>query len=163
MLLLLLTVPTPTVSLFSPSGATPYADSSFTLHCTIHLDQLIDSPVTFSVSWRKAGVLISNSSRITVHDVAQSDSHTYLSMIVFSTLSMTLDSGQYSCEASLSASPPSPYITGSLSATSAYSLTVERPSKHYWCCIIFHTPQQAHIVPVCLLFSPYCFHFAQSR
>ena len=129
-LTILLTVPTPTVTVFPPTGTTPNADSRFTLHCMIQLNQVIDSPVTFSVSWRKSGVLISNTSRITVYDVAQSGSHTYLSVVVFSTLSMTLDSGQYSCEVSLSASPSSPYLTGSPAATSEYSLTVERPSKH---------------------------------
>jgi len=114
----LLTVPTPSVTVFSPTGTKPYADSRFTLHCMIQLNQVIDSPVTFSVSWRKSGVPILNTSRITVYDVAPSGSHTYLSVVVFSTLSMTLDSGQYSCEASLSASPPSPFITGSPAATS---------------------------------------------
>ena len=126
------TVPTPTVTVFSAPGTTPYADSKFTLHCMIQLNQVIDSPVTFSVSWRKSGVLISNTSRITVYDVAQSGSHTYVSKVVFSTLSMTLDSGHYSCEVSLSASPSSPYLTGSPAATStSYSLTVLHPSKYY--------------------------------
>ena len=65
-----------------------------------------------------------------MYNVAQNGSHTYLSTMVISTLSLTQDSGQYTCEASVSANPPSPYITGSLSATStAYSLTVEHPSK----------------------------------
>ena len=51
-------------------------------------------------------------------------------MVVFSSLSLTLDSGQYTCEASVNASPPSSYITGSFLATStAYSLRVEHPSK----------------------------------
>jgi len=126
------TVPTPTVKVLSEPDTTPYADSRFTLHCMILLNQVIDSPVTFSVSWRKLGVLISNTSRITVYDVAQSGSHTYLSKVVFSTVSMTLDSGQYSCEVSLSASPPSPYLTGSPAATStSYSLMVLHPSKCY--------------------------------
>ena len=74
--------------------------------------------------------MISNDTQTTVYNVAQNGSHTFLSMLVFSSLSLTLDSGQYTCEASVSASPPSPYITGSLSVTStAYSLTVEHPSK----------------------------------
>ena len=123
-------VPTPTVTILSPAVGTPYAGSRFILHCTIQLSQTVDSPVTFTVLWRRSGVLISNDTRTTVYNVAQNGSHTFLSMLVFSSLSLTLDSGQYTCEASVSASPPSRYITGSLSATStAYSLTVEHPSK----------------------------------
>ena len=126
----LFTVPTPTVTIVSPRDSTAYAGSRFILHCTIQLNQTVDSPVTFLVFWRRSGVLILNDTRTTVYNVAQSGSHTYLSMVVFSTLSLTQDSGQYTCEASVSASPPSPYITGSFSATStAYSLTIERPSK----------------------------------
>jgi len=98
----------------------------------VHLNEVIDSPVTFSVSWNKSGVLIANTSRITVYDVAQSGSHTYVSKVVFSTLSMTLDSGQYSCEVLLSASPPSPYLTGSPAGTStSYSLTVLHPTIEF--------------------------------
>ena len=124
------TVPTPTVTILSPTVDTPYAGSRFILQCTIQLSQTVDSPVTFMVYWKRSGVLILNDTRTTVYNVAQSGSHTYLSMLVFSSLSLTQDSGQYTCEASVSASPPSPYITGSLSATStAYSLTVEHPSK----------------------------------
>ena len=123
-------VPTPTVNIYSPSVGTPYAGSRFILHCTIQLNHTVDSPVTFTLFWRRSGVLILNDTRAAVYDVAPSGSHTYLSMVVFSTLSLTQDSGQYTCEASVSANPPSPYITGSFSATStAYSLTVERPSK----------------------------------
>ena len=124
------TVPTPTVTLHSSSIGTPYAGSRFNLCCTIQLNQAVNSPVTVTLFWRRSGVLLSNNTRITVYNVAQNGSHTYLSRVVFSSLSLTLDSGQYTCEASVSASPPSPYITGSPSATStAYSLTVERPSK----------------------------------
>ena len=124
------TVPTPTVILFSPTIGTPFAGTRFILHCTIHLNETVDSPVAFTLTWRKSGVLISNDTRITVYNVAQNGSHTYLSRVIISTLSPTLDSGQYTCEASVSANPPSPYITESFSVTStAYSLTVERPSK----------------------------------
>ena len=124
------TVPTPTVTLLSPTVGTPYVGTRFILNCNIQLSQTVDSPVTLTVLWRRSGVLISNDTQTTVHNVAQNGSHTYLSMLVFSSLSLTLDSGQYTCEASASANPPSPYITGSLSATStAYSLTVEQPSK----------------------------------
>ena len=124
------TVPTPTVTISSPSVGTPYAGSRFILQCTMQLNQTVDSPVAFTVFWRRSGVLILNDTRTTVYNVVPSGSHTYLSRVVFSTLSLTLDSGQYTCEASVSANPPSPYITGSFSATStAYSLTVERPSK----------------------------------
>ena len=128
--LLFSTVPTPTVTIFSSNNSTPYAGSRFTLHCTIQINQTVDSPVTFTVFWRRSGVLISNDTRTTVYNVAQNGSHTYLSIVVFSSLSLTLDSGQYTCEASVSASPLSPYITGSFLATStAYSLRVEHPSK----------------------------------
>ena len=124
------TVPTPTVILFSPTVGTPFAGTRFILHCNIQLNEMVDSPVAFTLIWRKSGVLISNDTRITVYNVAQNGSHTYISRVVFSSLSLTLDSGQYTCEATVSANPPSPYIRGSFSATStAYSLTVERPSK----------------------------------
>ena len=118
------TVPTPTVTISSPSVGTPYTGSRFILQCTMQLNQTVDSPVAFTVFWRRSGVLILNDTRTTVYNVAQNGSHTYLSRVVFSTLRLTLDSGQYTCEASVSADPPSPYIRGSLSATStAYSLT----------------------------------------
>ena len=124
------TVPTPMVTIHSPSVGTPYAGSRFILRCAIQLNPTVDSPVTVTLFWRRSGILLSNDTRITVHNVAQNGSHTYLSMLVFSSLSLTLDSGQYTCETSVSASPPSPFITGSLSATStAYSLTVEHSSK----------------------------------
>ena len=91
----------------------------------------MNSPVTFTLFWRKSGILFSNNTRISVNDVTRSGSHTYFFEVVFSSLSLTLDSGQYTCEVSVSASPPSPYITGSLSAISTtYALTVERPGKH---------------------------------
>ena len=124
------TVPTPTVTLLSPMVGTQYAGTRFILHCNIQLNETVDSPVTLTVLWRRSGILISNDTRTTVYNVAQNGSHTYLSMLVFSSLSLTLDSGQYTCEASVSANPLSPYITGSLSATSTpYSLIVEEPSK----------------------------------
>ena len=102
-----------------------YAGSRQTLTCTVLLDELVDTLVNVSILWRKSGVLISNNSRISVSDVSRISNHVYQARVTFSPVSMTLDSGQYSCKTSVSASPASPHIADSPSITTLYSLTVE--------------------------------------
>ena len=114
----------PSASINSTEGQF-YAGSRQTLTCTVLLDELVDTLVNVSILWRKSGVLISNNSRISVADVSRISNHVYWSRITFSPISMALDSGRYSCETLVSASPASPHIADSPSVTTFYSLTVE--------------------------------------
>ena len=114
----------PSASINSTEGQF-YAGSRQTLTCMVLLDELVDTQVNVSILWHKSGVLISNNSRISVSDVSQISNRVYQVRVTFSPVSMTLDSGQYSCETSVSAYPASPHIADSPLVTTLYSLTVE--------------------------------------
>lgn len=114
----------PSASINSTEGQF-YSGGRQTLTCRVLLNELVDTLVNVSILWYKSGVLISNNSQISVSDVSQISNYEYQSRITFSSVSMTLDSGQYSCEAFVSAYPGSPHIPDSPLVTTLYTLTTE--------------------------------------
>ena len=119
------TVPTPSVSITSSSDSPLYAGSDLTITCTIELSERVDTEVMVSATWKMGGTLISSSDRITVSQPQEITSNVYESELTFFPLSRTLDSGDYSCEVSVHASPASPYITASVPVSATVSFAIQ--------------------------------------
>ena len=81
---------------------------------------MIDTEVTVARVWRKSGMLLTNSSRMTIPAVEQLSSSVYISTLTIFSLSSVHDSGSYSCEVSIGPNPPSTYIFPSLGTASKF-------------------------------------------
>ena len=120
---LLLPVATPVVTITQdPTGAL-YVGGNVTLKCLIRLDNTVDSSVTVAVVWSASdGVAITNTSRYTVLPVTGSFP-TYNATFYVSNL-MISDSGNFTCNATASPDPPSPFIVSSERRSGMLSFTV---------------------------------------
>ena len=73
------------------------AGSPLTITCDIYVDEQVNTPISVDVEWTMSyDVLVSNE-RVTVGDVYQIGFNEYRSVVDFSTLSSTYDSGNYNC------------------------------------------------------------------
>ena len=120
---LLLPVATPVVTITQdPTGAL-YVGGNVTLKCLIRLDNTVDSSVTVAVVWSASdGVAITNTSRYTVLPVTGSFP-TYNATFYVSNL-MISDSGNFTCNATASPDPPSPFIVSSERQSGMLSITI---------------------------------------
>ena len=121
---MLLPVATPhvNVSRNPPTGAL-YVGENVTLECLIQLDSTLDSSVTVTVVWSASdGVAITNTSCYTVSPMTGSFA-TYNATLYISNLMIT-DSGDYTCNATASPDPPSPFIVPSEVQSELLSVTI---------------------------------------
>ena len=94
-----------------------------TLECLIRLDNTVDTSVTVAVVWSTSdGVAITNTSRYVVSPVTGSFP-TYNATLYISNL-MTNDSGGYTCNATVNADPPSPFIVSNEVLSELLSVTI---------------------------------------
>ena len=105
-----------------PTG-TPYVGGNVTLKCLIQLNNTVDSSVTVAVVWSTSdGVAITNTSRYVVSPVTDSFP-SYNATLHLSNLMMN-DSGNYTCNATASPDPPSPFIVSSGRQSGMLNITV---------------------------------------
>ena len=115
-----------TVTRDPPTG-TLYVGGNVTLECLIQLDSTVDSSVTVAVVWSTSdGVAITNTSRYTVSPVT-GFFPTYNATLYISNLK-TNDSGSYTCNATASPDPPSPFIVSSERQSAMLSISVGKTS-----------------------------------
>ena len=121
-MLLPVAIPHVNVSRNPPTGAL-YVGENVTLECLIQLDSTLDSSVTVTVVWSASdGVAITNTGRYTVSPVTGSFA-TYNATLYISN-SMITDSGDYTCNATVSPDPPSPFIVPSEVQSELLSVTI---------------------------------------
>ena len=110
--------------------ATFYVGGSVTLECLIHLDNTVDTNVTVAVVWSASdGVPITNTSHHVVSTVTDSFP-TYNATLSLGSL-MVVDSSSYTCSATASPDPPSPFIVSSEGQSATLSITVGKPKVTY--------------------------------
>ena len=120
---LLLPVATPHVNVTRDPTGTLYVGGNVTLKCLIRLDSTVDTNVTVAVVWSASdGVAIDNTSCYTVSPVTGSFP-TYNATLPLSDLMMS-DSSSYTCNATVSADPPSSFIVPSEVQSELLSVTI---------------------------------------
>ena len=141
------TVPPPSVSVTNSSAT--YAGTNFNLTCTIELNTAVDTPVVVNSTWH-GPVVIPTGTRIIASEPTGTGAR-YQTILMFRPLN-TSDSGHYTCEATVSPSPESQFITASTAGSGTLSVTVqgERTHKvsyhehcelvHYIVCCQYHVP-----------------------
>ena len=121
----------PSVSVTNSSGT--YAGTNFNLTCTIQLNPAVDIPVVVNSTWRgPVGV---------PHVIASAPTGTgarYQTILMFRPLN-TSDSGNYTCEATVSPSPESQFISGSAAGRDTLSVTVQGERIHLLICYYLFT------------------------
>ena len=113
-------VPSPTVVIdFATPGAVTYAGNNVTLNCGITLlGGVTDSDVTVSSRWTKDGATFSGvSGRVTLTSTTRLTSISYLSQLIFSPLSSSMDNGTYMCITTLTPRQPQ-FVTGTSTSDS---------------------------------------------
>ena len=124
---LLLPVATPVVTITRDPTGTLYVGENVTLKCLSQLDNTVDTSVTVAVVWSASdGVAITNTSRYTVLPVTGSFP-TYNATLHLSNLKIN-DSGSYTCNATASADPLSPFIVSNEVQSGMLSITVGKNS-----------------------------------
>ena len=119
------TVPSPTVVIdFATPGAVTYAGNNVTLNCAISLlGGVTDSDVTVNNRWTKDGAPFTGvSGRVTLTPFTRITSISYLSRLIFSPLSSSMDNGTYLCITILTPRQPQ-FVTGN-SASASFTLAV---------------------------------------
>ena len=130
------TVPPPSVSVTNSSAT--YAGTNFNLTCTIELNTTVDTPVVVNSTWH-GPVVIPTGTRVT----ASEPTGTGARYLMFLPLN-TSDSGNYTCEVTVSPSPESQFITASAPGRGTLSVAVQGKRVHllvycYLLIIFLHT------------------------
>ena len=115
------TVPPPSVNVTNSSAA--YAGTNFNLTCTIELNTAVDTSVVVNSTWGQP-VLIPH-----VTSEPNGNRTKYLTTLMFRPLS-TSDTGNYTCEATVSPSPESQFITVSTAGRGSLFVVVEGKRTH---------------------------------
>ena len=127
-------VPPPSVSVSNSSGT--YAGTNFNLTCTIELNTAVDTPVVVNSIWRGPVVIPTGA-----HVVASEPTGTgarYQTILMFRPLN-TSDSGNYTCEVTVSPPPESQFIISSTAGRGTLSVTVQGERIHLVICYYLFT------------------------
>ena len=130
------TVPSPTVSIdFATPGAVTYAGNSVTLNCVTNLlGGVTDSDVTVNSRWTKEGVPFSGvSGRVTLIPSTRITSISYITRLMFSPLSSSMDNGTYLCITTLTPRQPQ-FVTG-IDTSNSMNLAVKGEVTQLMTCI----------------------------
>ena len=91
----------------------------------------MDTDVTVSSTWRRSGELLGANDRISISNTTQTDTIVYQSELQLSPISLTLDSGVYTCQVVVTADPSTPLV---LDATTSgmETITVQSEFLQYY-------------------------------
>lgn len=104
-------VPRPMVEVFTvPESGPFYAGSGLSLRCTIEVDSVLDVPYLVNVEWLKSGIMLRSDDRVSISNVTQQSSRLYLARVELSPLSVTSDTGMYTCRVMVDTNPPMLYV-----------------------------------------------------
>ena len=106
-------VPRPMIEISTvPESGPFYSGSGLSLRCTIEVDSALDVPYLVDVEWVKSGVTLRSDDRVSISNVSRQSmsSHLYLASVDFSTLSVTSDTGTYTCRVVVDTSPSLSYV-----------------------------------------------------
>ena len=118
--LLVLAVPPPSVSVSHSSGT--YAGTNFNLTCTIQLITAVDTPVVINSTWH--GPLGVPAGPRVVASAPSGAGARYQTILMFRPLN-TSDSGNYTCEVTVSPPPESQFISASTAGRDTLSVAVQ--------------------------------------
>ena len=119
------TVPQPTVSITPNRTGVFYAGTPLTLTCSIQLNPAVDTTVMVNTTWSGLGSqAVSNGSRVSVSNLLQRSAILYETTIHFIPLNTT-DTGNYECEATVTADPQSQFVTMSTADSDTHSVTIQ--------------------------------------
>ena len=122
---ILSTVPPPSVSVTHSSST--YAGTNFNLTCTIELNTAVDTTVVVNSTWH-GPVVIPTGTRVNASEPTSTGAR-YQTTLMFRPLN-TSDSGNYTCEVTVSPSPESQFITGSAPGSGTLFVAVEGKRTH---------------------------------
>ena len=104
-------VPRPMVEISTvPESGPFYAGSGLSLRCTIEVDSVLDVPYLVNVEWLKSGIMLRSDDRVLISNVTQQSSRLYLASVDLSPLSVTTDTGTYTCRVVVDTNPPMLYV-----------------------------------------------------
>ena len=123
------TVPPPSINVTNSSST--YAGTNFNLTCTIDLNTAVDTTVVVNSTWH-GPVMIPTGTRVTASEPTGTGAR-YQTTLMFRPLN-TSDSGNYTCEATVSPSPESQFITASTPGRGSLFVAVEGKKTHMLIC-----------------------------
>ena len=126
-------VPPPSVSVTNSSGT--YVGTNFTLTCTIELRTAVDTPVVVNSTWH--GPVIPTGARVVASEPTGTGAR-YQTVLMFRPLNAS-DSGNYTCEVTVSPFPESQFITASTAGRGTLSVTVQGEIIHLLICYYLFT------------------------
>ena len=127
-------VPPPSVSVTNSSGT--YAGTNFNLTCAIKLNTAVDTTVVINSTWH-GPVVIPTGPRVVASAPTGTGSR-YQTILMFCPLN-TSDSGNYTCEATVSPSPESQFIIASTAGRGTLSVTAQGEIIHLVICYYLFT------------------------
>ena len=127
-------VPTPSVNVTNTSRT--YAGTNFSLTCTIELITAVDTPVVVNSTWH-GPLLIPTGTRV-IPSAPTGTGARYLTILMFCPLN-TSDSGNYTCEVTVSPSPESQFIIASTAGRDTLSVAVQCERIHLVICYYLFT------------------------
>ena len=119
------TVPPPSVSVTNSSET--YAGTNFNLTCTIELNTAVDTPVVVNSTWH-GPVVIPTGTRVIASEPTGTGIR-YQTILMFRPLN-TSDSGNYTCEVTVSPSPELQFITASTPGSGTLFAAVQGKRTH---------------------------------
>ena len=112
-----------------------YAGTNFNLTCTSELNTAVDTPVVINNTWH--GPLGVPAGPRVVASAPTGTGARYQTILMFHPLN-TSDSGNYTCEVTVSPSPESQFISGSTAGRGTLPVTVQGERIHLViCCYLF--------------------------
>lgn len=109
-------MPSPILSV-TYSSSSLYAGSPFNITCKADISKNVDVPIKVLISWKKGGFSLPNTTRIMPYNPEQYNSHIYVSVLEFKTLSQLIDNGTYECLTLVLPVPTSDIVGPSRSVT----------------------------------------------
>lgn len=73
------------------------AGSPLTITCDVYVGDQVDTPILVDVEWTLSGDPLDSDERVMISNATQTGYNNYRSQVDFSTLSSTMDSGNYIC------------------------------------------------------------------
>ena len=120
------TVPPPSINVTNSSST--YAGTNFNLTCTIELNTAVDTTVVVNSTWGRP-VVIPTGTHVVDSEPTGTGARYYQSTLMFRPLN-TSDSGNYTCEATVSPSPELQFITASTPGRGSLFVAVEGKRTH---------------------------------